>query len=586
MSGPALVVKVSANMEAFRRSLVEGTETIQTTKREMTAMANAFDGAKIISQSGAVMAQIQALGGVTNLTAAEQSRANGVLQEALDKYTALGREAPPGMQALADATRDAQSAQSNMLDTIGSFGGRISVTGAEMSRHTQTTHAVRAAYSQFDGILQASGVNIGPYVRGLEDIRNIAVAGVVALGPLGTAALVVAGAIAAWKVVTEITKHTEEWRAKIATTTAVLLSYGDVAGETAAAKQDVLNRAIDAGADHAIKYADAIKFVADLHKQKLSDALEVTGQKLADAQREVRNLTEAKRNDILRSMELGASEGSLQRHYGISADALQVLAGRQKQAADMADQHTKRLVEQAGVVAALDRAYDKLMSDVKNANQLAIMDADAAAMFEKKRVAAEGWMNSLMKQVKATNDAAAAETARVTANQTAIDAEMAGLEQLIGAQETSALVGVQSTTAIAQGYAGVTQQVERTADAIRASMELIRFANAANAIYSENGLFTTASQRERVAALPIPGRASGGPVSAGAPYMVGERGPELFVPERSGRIVANGAGSTTVIAPVINFNGPVDSSTDVRSMVSNAILDIFRSGAVPFPASV
>jgi hypothetical protein len=33
-----------------------------------------------------------------------------------------------------------------------------------------------------------------------------------------------------------------------------------------------------------------------------------------------------------------------------------------------------------------------------------------------------------------------------------------------------------------------------------------------------------------------PGRASGGPVSAGRPYMVGENGPELFVPGGSGRI--------------------------------------------------
>jgi hypothetical protein len=37
------------------------------------------------------------------------------------------------------------------------------------------------------------------------------------------------------------------------------------------------------------------------------------------------------------------------------------------------------------------------------------------------------------------------------------------------------------------------------------------------------------------------GRAGGGPVSAGQPYMVGERGPELFVPSGSGKIVSNSA---------------------------------------------
>lgn len=37
----------------------------------------------------------------------------------------------------------------------------------------------------------------------------------------------------------------------------------------------------------------------------------------------------------------------------------------------------------------------------------------------------------------------------------------------------------------------------------------------------------------------LPGKAIGGPVQGGKPYLVGERGPELFVPSRSGSIVPN-----------------------------------------------
>ena len=36
--------------------------------------------------------------------------------------------------------------------------------------------------------------------------------------------------------------------------------------------------------------------------------------------------------------------------------------------------------------------------------------------------------------------------------------------------------------------------------------------------------------------LGLPGRATGGPVAPGAGYIVGERGPELFVPTSAGRI--------------------------------------------------
>jgi hypothetical protein len=39
--------------------------------------------------------------------------------------------------------------------------------------------------------------------------------------------------------------------------------------------------------------------------------------------------------------------------------------------------------------------------------------------------------------------------------------------------------------------------------------------------------------------LIVEGRAMGGPVSGATPYMVGEKGPELFVPESSGKIIPN-----------------------------------------------
>ena len=50
--------------------------------------------------------------------------------------------------------------------------------------------------------------------------------------------------------------------------------------------------------------------------------------------------------------------------------------------------------------------------------------------------------------------------------------------------------------------------------------------------------------------VKLPGMAGGGPVSAGAPHIVGERGPELFVPNTAGRIVPNsrmgGSGGSVV----------------------------------------
>ena len=58
-------------------------------------------------------------------------------------------------------------------------------------------------------------------------------------------------------------------------------------------------------------------------------------------------------------------------------------------------------------------------------------------------------------------------------------------------------------------------------------------------------------------------RADGGPVSAGTPYVVGERGPELFVPGRSGGIVPNGAamGGSTIVNITVNADGGGTSSS-------------------------
>lgn len=44
----------------------------------------------------------------------------------------------------------------------------------------------------------------------------------------------------------------------------------------------------------------------------------------------------------------------------------------------------------------------------------------------------------------------------------------------------------------------------------------------------------------------LPGRATGGPVSPGRPYVVGERGPELFVPTSAGQVAASGSGGRSV----------------------------------------
>ena len=64
------------------------------------------------------------------------------------------------------------------------------------------------------------------------------------------------------------------------------------------------------------------------------------------------------------------------------------------------------------------------------------------------------------------------------------------------------------------------------------------------------------------------GKAAGGSVTSGTPYVVGEKGAELFVPQTSGTIVPNnalGGGGTTINLTV---NGAIDAEGTARQIIS------------------
>jgi phage-related minor tail protein len=69
-------------------------------------------------------------------------------------------------------------------------------------------------------------------------------------------------------------------------------------------------------------------------------------------------------------------------------------------------------------------------------------------------------------------------------------------------------------------------------------------------------------------------RANGGPVAAGGAYLVGERGPELFVPNSAGTISAGAS-----MPPVtININMPAGSSlADVKRSTSQVSVALARA---------
>lgn len=76
--------------------------------------------------------------------------------------------------------------------------------------------------------------------------------------------------------------------------------------------------------------------------------------------------------------------------------------------------------------------------------------------------------------------------------------------------------------------------------------------------------------------LGLPGRATGGPVSPGRGYLVGERGPEIFVPTASGSIAQTSRGQRDVRISIA-VNAPPGSAPQALQRSSRQVARAVRS---------
>ena len=91
---------------------------------------------------------------------------------------------------------------------------------------------------------------------------------------------------------------------------------------------------------------------------------------------------------------------------------------------------------------------------------------------------------------------------------------------------------------------------------------------------------------DRIGLGYLPAKALGGPVNAGSPYLVGERGPEMFVPRASGTIVPNGAGMGGVsVVNHIYVTQPFGTPAAIAQFVGDAMMQRLRGAGVRLPGA-
>lgn len=230
---------------------------------------------------------------------------------------------------------------------------------------------------------------------------------------------------------------------------------------------------------------------------------------------------------------------------------------------------TKRIWEITEAMQALGKEQEALRRKDKDQNRAADKTAAAtmgAAM--ERRIEAEAELSSIygveMDRGKMINQL---EKERVLYQQQLADlgpivaktnADRAIIEQrlaestmrLIPLMEREMKLGNDMGHAIATSFEDAIFSGEKLGDVLRSlGKDLMRL------IFSE---FVTTPMAKSIG--PILGgifggaRAGGGPVTGGTPYMVGERGPELFVPRTSGTVVSNSqTASMGSGVPAMNF---------------------------------
>jgi hypothetical protein len=120
------------------------------------------------------------------------------------------------------------------------------------------------------------------------------------------------------------------------------------------------------------------------------------------------------------------------------------------------------------------------------------------------------------------------------------------------------------------------------------SRDLLAEFAAATGQRGNSKLFTTAEFSDQYSSANLMKRAMGGPVSAGMPYLVGERRPEVFVPSQSGRIVpsveqyAGGGGDLAlVVTDLVGVVGGLASTVNrLRTFSPDQVIGMARPEAV------
>lgn len=238
------------------------------------------------------------------------------------------------------------------------------------------------------------------------------------------------------------------------------------------------------------------------------------------------------------------------------------------------DKFSNRINELNGEISGLNDE-NQLLIQTLIANGVAF-DAIKTAMDQVKEVDITDYFKRVKKEVEGASDALTDAQKRTQA-----------IAQTVQSSMGNALMSlVDRTTSVKDAFK------QMAADIIRQLYNVLivqRIVNAAMGAmgFSQGAAGTPGAGQFVNFTNPFSRRANGGPVSAGKPYLVGERGPELMIPGKSGTVVPNNELGGVTVNQTFNFAANGDDSVkqiiaqaapQIANMTQQAIIDARRRG--------
>ena len=572
-----LVVRVSANIESLRAELAKARASIETIEQSAKSTTGSLDdmirgmneAGKAASASGLLIAGMSTVGReAAQLAAAAAAAAAKPLDDMARGMNEAGKAASASGKLIAGMSASGHEAAQR--------AAALGAAGREAAPHVGT---LGDSMRTFDGVLSSVGIHIGPEIKAIGEIGDASGKSATQLGVLGTAGLAVGAAVAGWKI-GRLVADFFDLDEKIGNATAKLLGWGDAVGEAAGAKADALRLASERSGRTITDEGEALRVNTEFRKKhneeaKVSAIVLKASADAAKADADALLASAAAHEKALQKLTDQFSGGAL---LSAASDYSEVLL-RMGNIERLTVDEKKQLVDQ------FQKTIDKYR----------LMGPAGAAVVEH--------FAGLVQQLQPVPTKLLEIESGFGGLTSALDNLGTHVKPALSDIEPLLKAAADAAKALEPPLNAVTHDLENTA---RAMETAARATYTVHSAYSIGGsmadMAAAAAARGGVVAyddhnnpyIHIPGvnmpgrgqpqhRAEGGSVEAARPYVVGERGPELFVPRAAGSIVPSGGGG---MVTNIYITQPLGTPQAIADAVGRSLMARQRERGTRFPVGV